>query len=70
LFKTIFKKSNLASKNENSNTHVPTVYELTNRFEEFLFESITGYSDIKKLLMRSILSKEQIHILLTGPPAT
>ena len=60
----------MASKNENSNTHVPTVYELANRLEEFLFESITGYSDIKKLLMRSILSKEQIHILLTGPPAT
>jgi Holliday junction resolvasome RuvABC ATP-dependent DNA helicase subunit len=70
LFKTIFKKSNLASKNERINAHVPTVYELTNRFEEFLFESITGYADIKKLLMRSILSKEQIHILLTGPPAT
>jgi Holliday junction resolvasome RuvABC ATP-dependent DNA helicase subunit len=70
LFKTIFKKSNGTSKNERINAHVPTVYELTNRFEEFLFESITGYADIKKLLMRSILSKEQIHILLTGPPAT
>ena len=35
-----------------------------------MFNSIVGYSDIKKLLMRSILSKEQIHILLIGPPAT
>jgi Holliday junction DNA helicase RuvB len=60
----------LKSKNESSNTHTPTVYELTDRLEEFLFESVVGYSDIKKLLMRSILSKEQIHILLTGPPAT
>jgi Holliday junction resolvasome RuvABC ATP-dependent DNA helicase subunit len=69
LFKTIFKKSNWENKN-NVNSHSLTAYELTNRFEEFLFNSIIGYSDIKKLLMRSILSKEQIHLLLTGPPAT
>ena len=73
LFKTILKKSNWTSKknnNDKDNSDGPSVYELTNRFEEFLFSSIVGYSDIKKLLMRSILSKEQIHILLTGPPAT
>ena len=70
MFKTIFKKSNWAIKNNKDNSHSSTAYELTNKFEEFLFNSITGYSDIKKLLMRSILSKEQIHLLLTGPPAT
>lgn len=63
MFNTIFKKSNCTSKN-------PTVYELTNKFEDVLFNSITGFSDIKKLLMRSILSKEPIHIIMTGPPAT
>jgi Holliday junction resolvasome RuvABC ATP-dependent DNA helicase subunit len=38
--------------------------------EERFFDSIVGYSDLKKLLMKAIVSKEQIHILLTGPPAT
>jgi Holliday junction resolvasome RuvABC ATP-dependent DNA helicase subunit len=72
MFKTFFKNSNWTNKdNKNKdNLHSPSVYELTNRFEEFLFNSITGYSEIKKLLMRSILSKAKVHILLTGPPAT
>ena len=38
--------------------------------EEKFFSHIVGYSDIKKLLMKSIVSKEPIHILLTGPPAS
>ena len=74
MFKTIFKKyPNSISKKENRELHnssPTTVYELTNKLEELLFHSIVGYYDIKKLLMRSILSKEQIHVLLTGPPAT
>jgi replication-associated recombination protein RarA len=38
--------------------------------EERIFSSIFGYSDIKKLLMRAIVSKESISILLCGPPAS
>src|ERR671916_380762 len=38
--------------------------------EERSFSSIHGYSDIKKLLMRAIVSKESISILLCGPPAS
>lgn len=37
--------------------------------EERFFSSICGYSDIKKLLMRAIVSRESISILLCGPPA-
>jgi Holliday junction DNA helicase RuvB len=70
LFKTIFKKYPNSINKDNRESHSPTVNELTNNLEELLFTPIVGYSDIKKLLMRSILSKEQTHILLTGPPAT
>jgi replication-associated recombination protein RarA len=38
--------------------------------EERFFSSVVGYADLKKLLMKSLLSKEPIHILLTGPPST
>jgi Holliday junction resolvasome RuvABC ATP-dependent DNA helicase subunit len=38
--------------------------------EEKFFSDVVGYPDIKKLLMRSIVSKEPVHILLTGPPAS
>jgi replication-associated recombination protein RarA len=38
--------------------------------EEKFFSSIFGYSDIKKLLMRAIVSRESISILLCGPPAS
>jgi replication-associated recombination protein RarA len=38
--------------------------------EERFFSSIWGYSDMKKLLMRAIVSKESISILLCGPPAS
>jgi replication-associated recombination protein RarA len=34
------------------------------------FSSIYGYWDIKKLLMRAIISRESISILLCGPPAS
>ena len=37
--------------------------------EERFFDSIYGYKDIKKLLMRCISAKEPTHVLLTGPPA-
>lgn len=38
--------------------------------EEKFFSSIFGYSDIKKLMMRAIVSREPISILLCGPPAS
>jgi Holliday junction DNA helicase RuvB len=38
--------------------------------EERFFSSVVGYADLKKLLMKSMLSKVPIHILLTGPPST
>src|SRR2546427_9848514 len=36
--------------------------------EERFFNSIFGYEDIKKLLMRCTFAKEPTHVLLTGPP--
>jgi len=38
--------------------------------EEKFFSNVVGYVDIKKLLLRSIVSKEPVHILLTGPPSS
>lgn len=38
--------------------------------EERFFSSIVGYSDLKRILMKAIVSKEPVHILVTGPPAT
>jgi MoxR-like ATPase len=37
--------------------------------EERFFNSIFGYEDIKKLLLRCIFTKERTHVILTGPPA-
>lgn len=66
MFKTIFKKfsSSTNKKNLDSNLFAHKNYE------DKLFNSIVGYCDIKKFLMRCIISKEQVHILFTGPPAT
>src|SRR6185503_16808392 len=38
--------------------------------EEKFFPNVVGYGDLKKLLMKSFLSTEPIHVLLSGPPAT
>lgn len=38
--------------------------------EDKFFSNIVGYSDIKKLLLKSIMSKEPMSILLTGPPGS
>src|SRR4029078_680386 len=38
--------------------------------EDKFFSSVAGYGDLKKLLMKSFLSTEPIHVLLSGPPAT
>ena len=42
----------------------------TTSFEERFFSNIVGYADLKKVLMKSVLCKEPVHILLTGPPST
>lgn len=37
---------------------------------EPLFESVVGYSDVKKLFQMSLSSDRPVHILLVGPPAS
>lgn len=54
--------SSFITNNNNQN-------QKSNAAEKF-FSSIVGYSDLKRLLMKSLLSKEPVHILLTGPPST
>ena len=41
-----------------------------NSEDQDIFNSINGYEDIKKLLARCIATKDSIHVLLTGPPAS
>jgi Holliday junction DNA helicase RuvB len=48
----------------------PGVEALTNIKPEPLFESIVGYSDIKRLFQMSLASDRPVHILLVGPPAS
>ena len=38
--------------------------------EEKFFSNIVGYSDIKKLLLKSVISKDPVNILLIGPPSS
>lgn len=38
--------------------------------EEKFFSNIVGYPEIKKLLLKSIVAKEPVHLLLTGPPSS
>ena len=38
--------------------------------EEKFFSNIVGYPEIKKLLLKSVVAKEPVHILLTGPPSS
>jgi replication-associated recombination protein RarA len=37
---------------------------------EAIFQDIEGYNDIKKLMMRCIVSPEPTHVILDGPPAS
>jgi Holliday junction DNA helicase RuvB len=60
MFKNLFKKIDNVLGFE----HEPPVPP-----EEKFFSDVVGYSDIKKMFMKSIVSKEPVHILLTGPPA-
>ena len=66
MFKTIFKKFSNSTNKKNLDS---SLFAHKN-YEDKLFNSIVGYCDIKKFLMRCIISKEQVHILFTGPPAT
>lgn len=58
MFKTLFKRLGIEHE---ADIRPP---------EEKFFSGIVGYSDLKKLFMRSIISKEPSHILLTGPPSS
>src|SRR5436189_6412460 len=42
--------------------------ELSN--EEKFFSNVVGYPEIKKLLLKSVVAKEPVNILLTGPPSS
>lgn len=42
----------------------------TNEDAESFFNEIVGYQDIKKLILKCIQSKESIHIILDGAPAS
>lgn len=44
--------------------------ELQTSKEEKFFPNVVGYEDVKKILLRSIVGKEPVHILLTGPPSS
>jgi Holliday junction DNA helicase RuvB len=49
----------------------PRAERLTDNIKpEPLFESIVGYSDIKRLFQLSFSSEKPVHILLVGPPAS
>jgi Holliday junction DNA helicase RuvB len=59
MFKNLFKKIELFGGYEQKLTP-----------EEKFFSNVVGYSDIKKLLLKSVVSKEPVNILLTGPPSS
>lgn len=59
MFKTLFKK--IDSFVSHGNDLNP---------EEKFFSNVVGYPDIKKLLLKSVVAKEPVHILLTGPPSS
>jgi replication-associated recombination protein RarA len=48
----------------------PRVERLTDIIPEPLFESIVGYSDVKRLFQLSLSSEKPVHMLLVGPPAS
>jgi replication-associated recombination protein RarA len=48
----------------------PQIERLTAVKPEPLFESIVGYSDVKRLFQLSLSSEKPVHLLLVGPPAS
>jgi Holliday junction DNA helicase RuvB len=59
MFRNLFKKID-----------VFTAYRKDIGPEEKFFSNVVGYQDIKKLLLKSVVAKEPVHILLTGPPSS
>ncbi|HTH21353.1 MAG TPA: AAA family ATPase [Nitrososphaeraceae archaeon] len=59
MFKNLLKKISAFDGPEHKQT-----------YEDKFFSNIVGYSDVKKLLLKSIVSKEPVNILLTGPPSS
>jgi Holliday junction DNA helicase RuvB len=47
-----------------------TINQIKVNEEEKFFSNIVGYHEIKKLLLKSVVAREPIHILLTGPPSS
>jgi MoxR-like ATPase len=60
MFKSLFRKFD----------RVSACHEQKLTPEEKFFSNVVGYSDIKKLLLKSVVSKEPVSILLTGPPSS
>ncbi len=60
MFKNLFKKIDV----------VLAVCEQKITAEEKFFFNVIGYPEIKRLLLRSIVSKDPVNILLTGPPSS
>src|ERR687892_2312328 len=48
----------------------PRIERLTAIKPEPLFESIVGYSDVKRIFDLSLSSEKPVHLLLVGPPAS
>jgi replication-associated recombination protein RarA len=48
----------------------PRIERLTDIKPEPLFDSIVGFSDVKRLFQLSLSSEKPVHILLVGPPAS
>lgn len=60
MFKSLFRKMD----------DLFTGHEQDTSEEEEFFSDVVGYPEIKKLLLKSIVAKEPVHILLTGPPSS
>jgi Holliday junction DNA helicase RuvB len=48
----------------------PRIEKLGGLKSEPLFDSIVGYSDVKRLFQLSLSSEKPVHLLLVGPPAS
>ncbi|MBC8157667.1 hypothetical protein H7X64_05840 [Armatimonadetes bacterium] len=60
MFKNLFKKIDYAF----------TGYGKELKPEEKFFSNVVGYPEIKKLLLKSVVARDPVHILLTGPPSS
>ena len=61
MFKNLFKKIDGSLGTEAREEVLP---------EDKFFPHIVGYSDIKRLFLKSIIARDPVHLLLTGPPAS